>query len=174
MKNLISLEEINTHDINDQFFLYDIIKYRWKYKNFINIKYKTSDDCPSFEEHCKNIQSNKYKKIYRIKLLDHSIGMIYIDENNFNGTFLLPNLLKIALKNLKNKNINFDKDLITPQTHLQLLKIHKEVEVHYASINPKNKLSYDGLIKNGYEPVEMILAITSKNGECTQGKWKIK
>lgn len=174
MENLISLFEINPFDFEDQKFLYDIVKYRWKYKDFINIKYKTSDNTPSFEEHCKNIQSDKYKKIYRIKLLDISIGMIYIDKNNFNGTFLLPSLLKTAFKELKNKNIEFDKDLITPQTHLQLLKKHKDVEVHYASINPKNKLSYDGLIKNGYEPVEIILAITAKNGECTQGKWKIK
>jgi hypothetical protein len=172
MENLISLKEINSSSYEDQLFLYEIIKYRWKYKNIINIKNKTNDSQPSFEEHCKNIQSNKYKNIYRINLHNISIGMIYIDINNYNGTFLLPNLLKKAFKILKQNNISFNKKLITPQIHLQLFKKHKDVNFHYASVNPKNKLSLDRLIENGYEPIEIILSIPTKNGNCLRGKWK--
>ena len=170
---MITLKEVDLEHIKDQNFLYDIIKFRWKYKDIVNIKYKTSKDIPSFEEHIKNLKSGKYKGIYKIYLYENLIGMIYIDINNFNGTFLLPDLIKKALINLKQKNIKINKDDITPQIHIELFKKHKDVEVHYASINPENKLSYQSLLKNGYEPIELTLSITTKNGQVTQGKWKM-
>jgi hypothetical protein len=168
---LIPADIKNKEDID---FLYEIVKMRWKYKDIINIKYKTKDNIPSYEEHIQFLNSNNYKKIYKVYFYNFLIGMIYIDYKNFNGTFLMPNLLKNAIKNLKNKNIKFDKDDITPQIHIELFKKHPEVTVHYASINPKNKLSLDALLKNGYEQVEIILAFTTENGECTQGKWSVK
>jgi hypothetical protein len=170
---MITLKEINLKDIEDQKFLYDIIKFRWKHRDFINIKYKTPDNMPTFEDHVKYLNSGKYKGIYRIHLYEHSIGMIYIDINNFNGTFLLPNLLKKALKDLKQKNIKINKDEIASKSHIELFKRHKDVEIHYASINPKNKLSYESLLRNGYESVELIMTITTKNGITSQGKWSI-
>jgi hypothetical protein len=170
---MITLKEINLKDIEDQKFLYDIIKFRWKHRDFINIKYKTPDTMPTFEDHVKYLNSGKYKGIYRIHLYEYSIGMIYIDINNFNGTFLLPNLLKKALKDLKQKNIKINKDEIASKSHIELFKRHKDVEIHYASINPKNKLSYESLLRNGYESVELIMTITTKNGITSQGKWSI-
>lgn len=170
---MITLKQVDLENANDQIFLYDIIKFRWRHKDVVNIKYKTSNIIPSFEDHIKNLKSGKYKGIYKIYLYENLIGMIYIDVNNFNGTFLLPDLIKKAIKDLKQKNIKIDKDEITPQIHIELFKKHKDVEIHYASINPENKLSFQSLLKNGYEPIELILSITTKDGKVTQGKWKV-
>lgn len=175
MQKYITLELIDISSKEDQHFLYSIVEFRWKHKEIINIKHKTPETKPTFEEHINNLKSDKYKAIYKIKLLNNLIGSIYIDKNNFNGTFLLPNLIKKCFKDLKQKNIEIDKTLITPQIHMELFKKHKEVNLHYASVNPNNQLSLKALIDNGYEPVELVLVMTTdKTGKGTIGKWANK
>jgi hypothetical protein len=172
MTNLIELIPANIKSKEDIDFLYKILLYRWKYKDIINIKYKTPDKTPTYEDHLKNLKSSKYKGIYKVYLYNQLVGMVYLDNNDFNGTFLMPSFLKKAFKKLKNDNIEIDKELITPQIHIQLLKLHPEVKIVYAAVNPKNHLSLNALIHNGYEPIEVVLAITSENGQPSQGKWK--
>jgi uncharacterized protein YneF (UPF0154 family) len=162
MENLISLHELNTLDLNDQIYLYDILKYRWSKSNLINIKFKHSDKVPTFEDHVKHINSGKYKKIYKILLRNKAIGMIYIDIFNVNGTFIIPTLLKKVLK--ENGPINNKKMSLSQATHTELFKKHPEVEVHFATVNPKNLLSISNLLEFGYENIEMVLAIKTKNG----------
>lgn len=172
MEKIISLEEIDPYLYEDQIFLYDIVKFRYKNKDIINIKHKTNENLTSFEEHCEKIQSHNYKKIYKIKIHDIVVGAIYLHIDNVNSTFILPNLLIKALKFLKKNNIPYDKEQITPQAQLLLFKKHDDIECHHASVNPKNKLSLNALIKNGYEPIEIKLVMYTKNGKCVGGKWK--
>jgi hypothetical protein len=172
MGKIISLEEINCYLHEDQILLYDIIKFRYKNKDIVNIKHKTNENIPSFEDHCKYLQSGNYKKIYKIKIHDIVVGAIYLHIDDVNSTFLLPNLLRKALKFLKENNIPYNKEEITPQVQLLLFKKHEDVKCHFASVNPKNKLSLNGLIENGYEPIEIKLVMYTKNGKCINGKWK--
>jgi hypothetical protein len=169
----VSLKKLDINDSADQLFTYDVIKYRWENASLINIKHKTQKQVPTFDEHLKVLLSDRYKQIYKIFLAEFLIGMIYIDKNNVNGTFLLPPLLKKAFKELKKRNENFDIKSITPQTHIQLFKNHPDVTVHFATVNPNNILSLRALIENGYEHIETVLAIKTENGEVKQGPWKI-
>lgn len=169
----ISLHELNVNDPLDQQFTYDIIKYRWSNADIINIKYKTKEDVPTFEEHVSVLRSAKYKKLYKIFLGEFPLGMIYIDANNVNGTFLLPWLVKQAFKELRKRNETFDIRTITPQTHIQLFRKHPDVKIHYATVNPKNTLSLRAMIDNGYEHIESVLAIKTEDGEVIQGPWKV-
>lgn len=169
----VSLKKLDINNSADQLFTYDVIKYRWENASLINIKHKTQEQVPTFDEHLKALSSDRYKQIYKIFLAEFLIGMIYIDKNNVNGTFLLPPLLKKAFKELKKRNENFDIKSITPQTHIQLFKNHPDVTVHFATVNPNNILSLRALIENGYEHIETVLAIKTENGEVKQGPWKI-
>jgi hypothetical protein len=165
---MVTLLKLNTFKTEDQEFLYEVLKFRWSKAN-INIKYKHSEQLPSFEEHVKYINSGKFKKFYKIHLHEFPIGMIYIDVNNINGTFLLPDLLKKAIKNVDMSDI---KDTLTAKIHSALFKDNPEVELHYATVNPNNTLSLKALLENGYEIVEHTLVFKTKNGLGQQGKWK--
>jgi len=169
----ISLKKLKINDPADQKFTYDIIRYRWDNASIINIKYKTQERIPTFEEHIKILLSDRYKQLYKIFLGEFLIGMIYIDKNDVNGTFLLPPLLKTAFKELKKRKDDFDIRTITPQIHIQLFKNHPDVSVHFATVNPNNILSLRALLDNGYEHIETVLAIKTENGEVKQGPWKV-
>lgn len=169
----VSLQELNVDDLSDQQFTYDIIKYRWNNADIINIKYKTKTIMPTFDEHVQALKSPRYKKLYKIFLGEFPLGMIYIDANNVNGTFLLPWLVKHAFRELRKRNERFDIRAITPQTHIQLFRKHPDVNVHYATVNPKNMLSVRAMLDNGYEHIESVLAIKTENGEVKQGPWKV-
>jgi hypothetical protein len=169
----VSLKKLDTSDSADQLFTYEVIKYRWENASTVNIKYKTQEHIPSYDEHLKVLLSDRYKQIYKIFLAEFPIGMIYIDKNNVNGTFMLPSLLKKAFKELRKRNESFDIRSITPQTHIQLFKNHPDVTVHFATVNPTNVLSLRALTENGYEHIETVLAIKTESGEVKQGPWKV-
>jgi hypothetical protein len=166
MDSNINLVKIDTNNIEDQLFLYEIVKFRFLKPDIVNIKYKHSACLPSFEEHVAYINSGKYKKIYRINFKDLTIGSIYIDKDNINGTFLLPSLLKKAVKTYKD---DFKKEreqsAFTKTAHIKLFELHPDVEYHYATANPKNTLSLDGMQNLGYEIIEIVLVRRTKDGK---------
>lgn len=167
----ISLIKLDLSDNENCLYLYDILKFRWKNKGTINIKYKCSDILPTFEEHKKLLNSGKYKVFYKIMANNMPIGTIFIDNKDINGTFILPHLLKKALKEYKDQKMNIDEMPLSSYIHKQLFKLHPEIKVHYASVNPNNKLSFNNLMENGYEFIECILAMKTENGKATTGKW---
>lgn len=165
---MVTLSRLDTLKKEDQEFLYEVLKFRFS-NPIVNIKYKHSEELPSFEEHVKYINSGKIKKFYKIILQDYLIGMIYIDINNVSGTFILPDLLKKAVRNVKTSEI---KKTLSAKIHIALFKDNPEVEFHYANVNPDNKLSMNALLENGYEIVEHVLVFRLKNGIAQHGKWK--
>jgi hypothetical protein len=168
----VNLIKINTKNTEDQLFLYEILKFRWSKKETINIKHKCSDHFPSLEDHIKHINSGKYKVFYKILFGEIVIGTIYIDKQDVNGTILLSNKIKIAFKKYKGEDLEVNYKPISAIIHIKLFELHPEIEVHYASVNPNNFLSIKALLENGYEHIESILSITTKNGKVQQGKWK--
>jgi hypothetical protein len=168
----ISLQKICPLIKENQLFLYDVLKYRWSIYDTVHIKGKCRSDLPTFDEHLKNINSDEYKVFFKIIFGDIDIGLIYLNKNNENSTFILPNLLKIALKKYKNQKKETDNVPLSTLVHKIFFEKLPDIETHYARVNPENKLSLTGLIDNGYEIVELILAIKTKNGKVTQGKWK--
>ena len=168
----VSLKEINLADIEQQLFLYDILKFRWKSKDTINIKHKCQEKLPSFQEHQHLILSGKYKVFYKIMANDLPIGTVFIDKNDINGTFIVPELLKNAFKKYKGQKLNIQDKPLSAYVHIALFKLHPEIKIHYASVNPKNKLSIKSLTDNGYELIECILAIKTVDGKVSMGKWK--
>lgn len=171
--SFVTLQEADTKQIEDQLFLYEVLKFRWANADTINIKYKHAQtELPTFEQHVRHINSDKYKKIYMVVIGDIRIGMVYIDKHDVNGTFVVPKFLKQALKVYK-KIERVDEKPISAMIHIELFKRHPEITLHYATVNPNNKQSLSSLLENGYEIVELVLAIKTKEGEVTQGKWKV-
>jgi len=158
-----SLVLLDPKKIEDQIYTYDTLKFRWSKTDLIHIKYKAPKEMPSFEEHVKYINSGKYKAIYKIMLENFPVGQIHLDNTNFTGTFLIPSLLKTAIKYFKSKNIFINHLDLTPKLFLDLAKRHTDVEVFYASVNPNSTLSVNALSKYGYEPIETIFAMKFKN-----------
>jgi len=167
----ISLIKIDLENIEDQKFLYEILKFRYSKSNIINVKYKCSSNLPSFEDHVKYITSGKYKIFYKINFGDITIGSVYVDKRDINGTIIIPSKLKKALKKYKDKDLEISKMPISALIHFNLFKLHPEIETHYASVNPNNILSINALIQNGYEHIESIFSMKTKNGKALQGKW---
>jgi len=166
MDSNINLVEIDTTDLKDQLFLYEIVKFRFSKSDIINIKYKNSTSLPTFEQHVAYINSGKYKKIYRINFKDVTIGSIYIDKYNVNGTFLLPNLLKEAIKTYREDfRKERDQSDLSITAHIKLFELHPEVEYHYATANPKNIISLTAMQKAGYEITEIVLVRRTKDGK---------
>jgi len=165
----INLEEINVLNLNDQVFLYDILKYRWS-NQFINLY---DEKIPSFEEHVNYLCSGKYKKHYKVKLGDIIIGSVYIDCNNTWGIFILPSLLKIALKKYKKENT----ELYNNKQHLSylvlknLVKLNPNITSFYAKVNSKNTLSLNALLNAGFTPKTIIFETKSLNGRITNSNW---
>jgi hypothetical protein len=159
---MINLKQIDPTDIKDQTLLYDILKYRWRHKDIVNIKNKTPEELPTFEQHVKHINSNNYKKIYRINFNELTIGSIYTDKNNYTGTFLMPSLIKIAMKKYGRKNFTYNN--VSYEAHILMYKDLSQETVFYHSINPKNILSLKSAFKTGWPLTEMIFSIKTKNG----------
>ena len=167
---MTNLKEIDPTNIEDQNFLYDILKYRWRNKDVINIKNKTPEERPTFEQHVKNINSNNYKKIYRINFNELTIGSIYTDKNNYTGTFLLPSLIKIAIKKYGKENFNAEK--IGIKAHTLMYEDLPEINVFYHCINPKNTLSLKGASRIGWELTELVFSCKTQNGKYIKNENK--
>jgi hypothetical protein len=163
------LKLIDPDNLEDQNLTYDVIKYRWSKPDIINIKYVTRDEIPSFEEHVKNLKSPSYKKIYKILLNEVFIGVIYLKKDDNIGTFVLPSLLKKALKTFNKKEM--EPHPLSAMIHREVFKDNPDVEVFFAKVNPENMLSVNALMEHGYEPIEITLAIKTKDGKVDQGKW---
>jgi len=164
----VGLVKLDVFDIKDQLLTYDIIEYRWKNADIVNIKYKTSAVKPTFEQHVKHLKSSKYKHLYKILLGEIPIGMFYHDINSTSGTFVPPSLLKKAIKFYRScgKNIVINKEnSIALQVYILFYKLHPEITTHYAVVNPNNKLSLQALLDHGYELVGYVLAQETVEGE---------
>lgn len=171
--SFVTLQEADTKQIEDQLFLYEVLKFRWANADTINIKYKHAQtELPTFEQHVQHINSDKYKKIYIVIIGNVRIGMVYIDKQDINGTFVVPKFLKQALKVCK-KVERINEKPLSAMIHTELFRKHPEITLHYATVNPNNKHSLNSLLENGYEIVEIVLAMKTKGGEGAQGKWKV-
>jgi hypothetical protein len=158
--------------LHSETFLYDVLKYRWSIYDRVHIKNKCRVDFPSFEEHIKNINSDEYKVFYKAFFGELEIGLIYLNKKDEDSTFILPNLLKKALKKYKNQKKETDFMPLGALIHKRFFENLPEIKTHYARVNPENKLSLRTLLDNGYEIVEYVLAIKTENGKVIQGKWK--
>ena len=169
---MLDLHKIDPTNFDDQMYMYDILKFRWSRGDTINVKHKCPVSLPSFDEHVRYLTSDKFKVIYRVVLGEISIGTIYIDKLDVNGTVVLPSELKKALKRYRGQEKEIDNvPQISLLIHMKLYALHPEIETHYASVNPNNTLSMNALLDNGYEHIESILAMKTKNGKMIQGKW---
>lgn len=168
----ISLKLLDVNNYDDQVFLYDVLKFRWDKSEIINVKYRCSDVFPTFEQHVSYITSGKYKVFYKVYFGDVTIGSVYIDKQDINGTIIIPSELKKALKRYKGEELEIHHTQISALIHIRLYELHPEIEIHYASVNPNNTLSMNALLENGYEHIESILAIKTKDGKIIQGKLK--
>lgn len=153
----IRLEEIDENCPEDQLFLYDILKYRWLKSETINIEYKAPSSLPSFESHKQFLQKKPYKKFYKIFLCDILIGSSYVDYNNVYGTFLLPTLIKKALKS--NPRTTKKTSSLTTLIAHEVMKNNLDIVNFYAGINSKNTLSENAAKELNGELVEVVYRI---------------
>jgi hypothetical protein len=52
-----------------------------------------------------------------------------------------------------------------------LIALHPEITLYYATVNPKNTLSRNVMVKGGHEEVEVILTQKTINGKLVGGAW---
>jgi hypothetical protein len=171
---ILSLLKLNPQDQEDQKYTYDILKYRWSISDIVNIKHKTPKELPSFENHIEHITSDFYKVFYKILLGGEQIGLIYINKYDVNSTFIVPNMLKSAIRKIGKNNLKNElsgKQRLSYLIHTTLFSLHPEIETHYATVSTSNKLSLDTLTYHGYEVIEYVLAMKTKNGKVKQGIW---
>ena len=156
----VNLLDINLNDENDQLFLYDILKFRWLNKEKINIKYKSKEEIPSFEEHVNFLKSGYFKGIYKVLLFDEVIGSASIDKKNFHSIFYLPSLLKKAIRKYDIKKINKinKKYYISHKVEDIIHKKHPDVKIHFSSANPLNISSLKTMEDLGYKCIEIVFA----------------
>jgi hypothetical protein len=156
----IKLKSIDVLNETDQKFLYDVVLYRWRFHETVNITYKTPPTPPTYEQHIQYLKKNNYKEIYRICLGEFAVGTVYIDTNNVFSIFILPNLLKLALKEKKFiKNSN--KRLATIVIH-KLMKLNSNIKTFYVGINAKNTASLNTAIElQCCYPIEYVLGCTN-------------
>jgi hypothetical protein len=172
MTPVVSLLPFNAYNQDNLQFAYEIMEYRWSKHNSINIKHKTTESMPNWNEVECIFQSEKIKHIYSIYLGRKRVGIIFVDIDDNVSEFLLPKYLKEALKQLQDEHVDYKPKSLSADIHLTFYKKHPEIKHYYASVNPENKLSLNALIKNGYEPIEIVLAMTTEKGVPTQGPWK--
>jgi len=164
----VCLKPLEPNNKDDQLFTYDIIEYRWRNADIVNIKYKTGAVKPTFEQHVEYLKSSKYKHLYKIFLGEIPIGMFYHDINSTSGTFIPPSLLKKAMKFYRSRgeDIVINKEnSVALQVYILFYKLHPEITTHYAVVNPNNKLSLQALLNHGYELVEYVLVQETVDGE---------
>ncbi len=155
----VILKPIDIFCQEDQAFLYDVILYRWKHHDIVNITHKTPHEPPTYEQHVKYLKNNVYKGIYRICLEDLTVGTVYIDNNNVFSIFILPHLLKNALKKKTFKRN--DKKKITTMIVHQLMKLNSDVKTFYVGINPKNSASLKAAEAVNCDPVEYVFGCSN-------------
>jgi len=164
----VCLKPLEPDNRNDQLFAYDIIEYRWRNADIVNVKHKTGTAKPTFEQHVNHLKSSKYKHLYKIFLGEILIGMFYHDINSTSGTFIPPYLLKKAIKFYRSlgEDIYINKEnSIALQVYILFYKLHPEITTHYAKVNPNNKLSLQALLNHGYELIEYVLVQETVNGD---------
>lgn len=169
----INLKHVDINDNDDLLFLYEVIKYRWKYHNVINIEYRTNKKIPSFEEHVQFLNKNNYYKNYIIKFGDIYIGSCYIDHNHVYGLFIIPKFLKKALCEYKDHDIEVKNrpEPISVIAFKKMIELNPHITTFYAKVNPKNTLSRRVMIDVGHEELEIILKQKTINGKLVGGKW---
>lgn len=172
MVKTITLLPFDAYNQTDLDFAYETMEYRWNKKDTINIKYKTSIDLPNrLEAEC-IFRSEKIKHIYNIYFGFTKIGIIFIDIDDNISEFLLPKLIKKAIKKYRQDNPSHIDVPLSALIHMTFFKKHPEITRYYASANPFNSLSINAMIKNGYEPIEIIYSMATENGIPKQGPWK--
>lgn len=169
----INLKEVELYNHDDLFFLYEVIKYRWKHHDIINITYRTDNKMPSYDDHVRFLNNNYYLKNYIIKLGDIYIGSCYIDNNHVYGLFILPTYLKKALKlyGKDNTELKTRPEPISVIAFKKMIELNPHITTFYAKVNPKNTLSRRVMIDGGHEELEIILKQKTKNGKALGGLW---
>jgi hypothetical protein len=170
---LINLKEADLKENEDIIFLYEIIKYRWKYNDVINITHRTNTKLPSYEEHIYYLNNNNYLKHYIIYLGELKIGSCYIDKDHVYGLFILPFYLKKALKKygIQNTELNIRPEPISVIAFKKMIELNSNITTFYAKVNPKNILSRRVMIDGGHEEIEIILKQKTINGKLVGGNW---
>jgi hypothetical protein len=168
----ISLSKLEPYVLEDQLFLYDVLKYRWTIFDTVHPKYQTDPVLPSFEQHVNHINSDKHKIFYKINYGDIPIGSVSLNFKDESSTFVIPSELKKALKKYKNEKREHEEFQISAVIHMLMCEKHPEIEVFYARANPNNKLSVRALLENGYEHIESLFALKTNNGKSKLDKHK--
>jgi len=155
-KTGINLQEVDVSVKSDQQFLYDIVLFRWRHKDIINMPHRSPTAPPTFTEHVVYLQKNIYKKIYRINLHKDTIGTIYLDNNSVFSVFILPQWLKAALK--KHKQVNRDSKRISVIIFELLMKLHKDIKTFYFGVNAKNSACLNAAKEIKAVPLEITFS----------------
>lgn len=158
----IKLIPINPTCETDIAFTFRVLEERYK-SPVINIKHRILPVIPSIEQHKKILNSSRYKAYYKILFFDVAIGVIYVDKHDILGLFFLSSELKKVLKQQKIKKVQRIYSLCEYVCR-EMFKLHPDIQVHYALINPQNSFSRIGLIKGGFEEIGILYAIETKNG----------
>jgi hypothetical protein len=167
--NLVPVDPQNKEHVD---FLYEIIQYRWKNHDIVNIVYRTDRITPTYEEHEAALKSSRYKHHYIIRLGDINIGSTYIDNEDTYGMFFLPKDVKKALKTYgKTTELETRPEPMSVVAFKCLIALHPEITLYYATVNPKNTLSRNVMVKGGHEEVEVILTQKTINGKLVGGAW---
>jgi len=167
--HLVRLDPTKTADIN---LTYDILLYRFLNVDKQQIRYRSRKNAPTLQEHIKHLISNDYKGYYKLMLEKKPVGTIHINNEDMVGIFFLPSLLKKAIRECRQNNIDVEVDYISSQAFIELYKLHPDITVYYCSVNPKNKLSINALVRHGFELNELIYTMKTSNGKPDQGPWK--
>ncbi|NDA62318.1 MAG: hypothetical protein EBX50_09765 [Chitinophagia bacterium] len=144
----LSLQSVDATNTNDQLFCYEVLKYRWQNIEWQQIKYRTKLGLPTMEEHINNMQTN-YLCMYKIMIGDSAVGTIHVSKKKEGGLFVLPSQLRKALYKYRIENIELND--ISQQAFNELFDKHPEIDIIYASANPKNKLSQNALVRAGFK-----------------------
>ncbi len=135
----LTIREIDITCVEDQKLLYDVILFRWKYHDVVNMSHRLPHTPPTYEEHIRYLSQKRYKNIYRVLLDKKTIGVVYFDKQDVFSIFLLPELLKKAMKGKKFERNN--KKKITTMVVHKVMERHPDIPVFYVGINVKNTAS---------------------------------
>lgn len=158
----LKLVPIDKNLAEDVLLTYEILQDRYA-NPVVNIKYKSSCILPTLEQHKQTLSSNKYKHYYKILFYDTPVGILYVDKDDVSGLFFLNKKLKQVLRDQNIKKLPRDYSLGEYVLRM-MFKMHPEIKVHYALVNPKNSFSFLGLLRGGYEEIGALLALRTQDG----------
>lgn len=158
----IKLYPIDANLEEDIMLTYRVLEERYK-SPVINIKHRIFPKLPTLNQHKAVLKSTKYKAYYKILLFGVAIGVIYVDTHNILGLFFLNVEIKKVFKEQKIKKLSRLYSLCEYVCR-EMFKLHPDITVHYALINPKNSFSRLGLQRGGFEEIGILYAIETKNG----------